>query len=580
MKKGITTSIIILFLCLCLVHANEAEAAVGVSAGAMGNGNTWTSSRQLPGHPNVYYYGTNVGGNSLMSGVDILDTLRRGYSRYLGTPYNWNSYVNGMNYYGPWNCDGFVDRVLADGGGSYITASSGWHGYLTGQHIESYTFYSDSESALMEALLDTKNSDLTPGSVIWFWDGAKVTANNISSAMASSGIPNISADWHHVGIYIGNALDDILYTGTKPITGVEAAKGNSNKFWHSGSYDSHDENHVTPLTGMASHVYACTVFINDQYISDGWHTFSGKKYYYQNGSPVKGQKKINGSWYYFDDKSGVMITGWKTVSAQKKTVYYDTNGKMVYGEKKINGSWYYFNTKTGAMTKGWVKLASKTVYYNSSGKMVYGEQKINNKWYYFDTKTGAMKTGWLYLASGNKTVYYNASGQMLYGQQKINGAWYYLNEKTGARITGWKSIPSQNKIVYYDASGKMVYGEKKIDGYWYYFDSKSGAMIIGFKEITSRDKIVYYDSDGHMLYGEQVIDEETYYFDVKTGAMLTGWRYVEEDDEEVAYYYDEDGHMVFGEYEIDGISYRFDEETGRLIEIMIPDTESGDATEG
>jgi glucan-binding YG repeat protein/cell wall-associated NlpC family hydrolase len=230
----------------------------------------------------------------------------------------------------------------------------------------------------------------------------------------------------------------------------------------------------------------------------GWVTTNGATYYYQNGAKVTGEQQIGGSWYYFDETTGAMKTGFVRLTGSylvngAKTVYYDASGKMLYGEQQIDGSWYYFDEGTGAMATGFVRLTGsylaggpKTVYYDAAGKMLYGEQQIDGSWYYFDEGSGAMSTGFVrltgaYLAGGPKTVYYDASGRMLYGEQQIGGGWYYFDEGSGAMATGFKFLAGSYlvggpKTVYYDAGGRMVYGSQWINGALYYFAYGSGAL--------------------------------------------------------------------------------------------------------
>ena len=85
-----------------------------------------------------------------------------------------------------------------------------------------------------------------------------------------------------------------------------------------------------------------------------------------------GQKFINGHWYYFDEVTGAMLTGFKYIPSQKKNVYYNSQGQMLYGSQKINGNWYLFDSFDGAMKYGWQKLdnGKRTVFYDDNGKMV------------------------------------------------------------------------------------------------------------------------------------------------------------------------------------------------------------------
>ena len=164
----------------------------------------------------------------------------------------------------------------------------------------------------------------------------------------------------------------------------------------------------------------------------------------------------------------------QTILNNNKTVYYGNDGTMQYGEQRIDGKWYYFDNVTGAMITGFHQFSNKTVYYGSDGIMQYGEQRINGKWYYFDDVTGAMITGFKKFL--NKTVYYGTDGTMQYGQQSIDGKWYYFDDVTGAMITGFKKL--SNKTVYYGTDGTMQYGEQRIAGKDYAFDVITGAMIV------------------------------------------------------------------------------------------------------
>ena len=287
---------------------------------------------------------------------------------------------------------------------------------------------------------------------------------------------------------------------------------------------------------------------------------NGKIYCYSKGEKLFGEQKVEGCWYYFDEKNnGEMATGWRDIPVKTggtKTVYYNEDGRMTYGEKKIDGSWYYFNKITGARVIGFVELPGKTVYYGEDGKMLYNDQMIDGYQYYFDPVTGKrLENSW----RGKK--YYDEAGRQIYGEKKINGYWYYLDEENnGEMAVGWRDIPIKTggiKTVYYNEDGRMTYGEKKIDGSWYYFNKITGARETGFVELPG--KTVYYREDGKMLYNDQTIDGYQYYFDPVTGKRLeNSWRGKK--------YYDEAGRQVYGEKKINGYWYYFDEEkNGDLI---------------
>ena len=255
---------------------------------------------------------------------------------------------------------------------------------------------------------------------------------------------------------------------------------------------------------------------------NGWKGTAGNKtYYYVNGKPVTGQRKIDGKWYLFGS-DGVMKLGWQWIADQKKTVYYNSRGEMQYGQQHIGGKWYLFDKGSGAMKTGWQWIADqkKTVYYNSRGEMQYGQQHIGGKWYLFDKGSGAMKTGWQWIADQKKTVYYNSRGEMQYGQQHIGGKWYLFDKNTGAMKTGFQWISDQRKTCYYNGNGQMQYGQQHIGGKWYLFDKGSGAMKTGFQWIADQKKTVYYNSRGEMQYGRQFINGRWYNFNKTTGALM------------------------------------------------------------
>ena len=279
---------------------------------------------------------------------------------------------------------------------------------------------------------------------------------------------------------------------------------------------------------------------------------NGERQLYEEGVLVKGEKRVQGYWYYFDETTGVMKTGWHQFPNKK--VYYDADGRMLYGEQRIDGHWYYFNPETGAMTTGFVQLPKKKVYYDTDGKMLYGKQIINGNNYYFDLETGAMATG--IITRDNKSYGYDENGIQAFGEKYIYKHWYYFDPATGEMATGFFQFPK--KKVYYNTDGKMLYGEQRIDSHWYYFDPVTGAMATGFVQLPN--KKVYYGTDGKMLYGEQIINGNNYYFDPVTGAMATG--IITRDNK--SYGYDENGIQAFGEKYINNHWYYFDPVTGEM----------------
>ena len=142
------------------------------------------------------------------------------------------------------------------------------------------------------------------------------------------------------------------------------------------------------------------------------------------------------------------------------------------GQQRINGHWYLFDNnghyKTGFQ---WIPEQHKTVYYARNGQMQYGQQRISGHWYLFDNCTGAMKTGLQYIANQRKTVYYAGNGQMQYGYQTVNGHHYYFNTSTGAL----EPLPSTGSSKTYAPSNQSTFS---LNGHSYAVKSFSGTGTV------------------------------------------------------------------------------------------------------
>lgn len=347
-------------------------------------------------------------------------------------------------------------------------------------------------------------------------------------------------------------------------------------------------------------------------MQNGWQTINGKTYYFNvwYGDMVKGESKIDGSWYYFGT-DGVMRTGFVTLNdtGNTRTVYYNNKGQMQYGWQTINGKTYYFNVWTGDMAKneskigdywyyfgndgvmrtGFVTLTdtdkTRVVYYNTQGQLQYGQQTINSKTYYFNIWSGEEETGVVYNANTKLLQYYGESdgslsngtvtiGEKKYtldnngniplsnGENQVNGNWYLYDASAKKLKTGFQSV-SSNRTVYYDPdTAIMVHGEKQIDGNWYYFDKCSGAETISNFVSLSDGCVVYYDDQGHMVHGEKQINGNWYYFNQWNGAEAISTFIKLSDGRNV--YYDGQGHMLKGWQTINGNTFYFDLTNGNM----------------
>ena len=302
-------------------------------------------------------------------------------------------------------------------------------------------------------------------------------------------------------------------------------------------------------------------------LGDHWEkTEDGVFYLSADGQPYKGERRIGGKWYHFDEETGAMSTGFTKLEA--KTVYYLEDGPMAYGERRIDGKWYHFDEVTGAMSTGFTRLASKTVLYGEDGAMLYGRQEYRGKVYYLDPADGSLRTsGWVSLDCDSYGYLGSDGSVSLVRKQAQDGSWYLL-DLDGVILKGWVRCGSAS--FYCDPNtGTLTIGQRLIDNHWYDFDD-SGVMQIGFVKLTegTSSKWVYYGDDGKMLYGEQLINGHWYYLNKTTGAVTYGWLYLDSGQKWVWYGPEGgNGQMRYGHQIVDGVQRYFDPVTGACDKI-------------
>lgn len=93
--------------------------------------------------------------------------------------------------------------------------------------------------------------------------------------------------------------------------------------------------------------------------SQGISTF----YFNGRGYMVTGWKKVDGKWYFFDEKNGDMKKGW---------IFW-------------SGSWFYLDPESGVMHTGWIDYKAKRCYLEPSGRALRNcVRVIDGKTYQFD----------------------------------------------------------------------------------------------------------------------------------------------------------------------------------------------------
>ncbi len=122
--------------------------------------------------------------------------------------------------------------------------------------------------------------------------------------------------------------------------------------------------------------------INNSNTQTAWSQDTSGNWYLEkdNGDKTKGWKLVDSKWYFFDNNTGAMKTGW----------YKSETGDWKYDGQDVQGQWFHLDSD-GKLTTGWLK-------------------DIDNNWYY--------------LCDGSR---YGALGVMKTGWQHIDGSWYYFN---------------------------------------------------------------------------------------------------------------------------------------------------------
>lgn len=151
------------------------------------------------------------------------------------------------------------------------------------------------------------------------------TANPLPGDLVFFNFDKNTADAEHIGI-VEAVNNNIIIT-------IEGNTGTTNDA--NGGAVMRRERRTSVILGYATPAY-------DTEEKIGWmQDINSSRWWYKHkdGSYTKnGWEKINGIYYYFDNK-GWMKTGW--IKDGEKYYYCDVDGKMLTGWINKDGSWYY-----------------------------------------------------------------------------------------------------------------------------------------------------------------------------------------------------------------------------------------------
>ena len=249
-----------------------------------------------------------------------------------------------------------------------------------------------------------------------------------------------------------------------------------------------------------------------RYVNGAWHYLDGNNEEYP-GLMVSGQDKViagekysfnpngdmragwymsnSGEWYYYDNYSGQICSGWKYVNNNWYYLDPQDNNKMIPGGwKKFDNGYYLFNSD-GSMVTNWSYVNGNWYYFSSDGLMRTGWQWIGNKWYYFYYENdshggvyGAMARatsidGWQLQIDGSMLTDKQAEMYQMAQAYNSNTNYLILVDRAACKVAVYAGrFGAWNNIMYWDcapgkASTPTVSGTFTVQGKGYYFDSGS-----------------------------------------------------------------------------------------------------------
>ncbi|NRT73835.1 hypothetical protein [Clostridium beijerinckii] len=240
-----------------------------------------------------------------------------------------------------------------------------------------------------------------------------------------------------------------------------------------GSYSDSEEFYIDDDGNIASG----TGWIKDEY--------SGKCYYYLEGSMQTGWVNYGDSWYYLKD-DGSMATGWQYINGF--WYYLQSDGSMAANKWVNDGSGWYYLYKDGSMARG----TTANGYYvcQETGKMVAGAgwQHVDNKYFYLNGDDSVV-TGWL----KDKNIWY-------YFYPENSDSYYQGEMAEDTTIDGWN--------VGDDGGWITGTGWKQNGDDWYYFDDNGNKLVNAWIPSSEGNDLYFVGSDGKMLKSTYVKAED------------------------------------------------------------------------
>ena len=323
-----------------------------------------------------------------MPSVDTLISVARGQIGYS----RWDDSETGTKY-GRWYAEKYGPAWLASNGVPYCAMFVSWVFDRAGVKVKWLpdTYCPNIHSRIESADDDYSSKNAEPGDVVLF-------------------------DWQrdgeddHVGIVEENTGSYLVTIEGNTSSGSSGSQGNGGK------------------VARRTRSYAVTTIIGrPDFSADARWVSSkdGKSWWYDHGDGTYATswEKIDGEWYFFDDK-GWLVSGW--LQRGKRWYYLNPNhdgtfGRMLTGWIEVDGKWYYAGNE--GILSGWQEISGKWYRFNEAhdgtwGAMLTGWTKSSGDWYYLQS-SGAMATSTAIVEEG-KVYLVGKDGKMLSGNLTLN----------------------------------------------------------------------------------------------------------------------------------------------------------------
>ena len=203
---------------------------------------------------------------------------------------------------------------------------------------------------------------------------------------------------------------------------------------------------------------------------NGWKEEDGKTYYYINDEKATGWQKIDGKYYYFNSSKGFLYKEVLLTSSKQNTCYLDEDGARVTNQWIDWENKRYYMGSGGYAVKGFRKIDGKYYYFDEKDAYMYKNKKLiykDGNIYYVGNNGVRFSNGFCKIKENGKTntYYFDKKGRAYKGWHTINGKKYYFykgnKEGSGVRAENIKLTSAKGVVSVFNKDGVCTKQYKK-----------------------------------------------------------------------------------------------------------------------